>query len=259
MLACSGAAQSQQPRPAPYMHYFYNSGWLVSAGTHFIVFDFIPHAASGVTMDDLKKRLRLVRDLGRKILVMITHDHQDHFDPEIFKLSDEFPDIEYILGWNYQSPVKNVHIMKAGDSLVRHGYKVYTHASTDDGVGFLFINDQYSIYHAGDHALWAEQILQPFTDELKLIRSKANQIDVAFLPAARGMFTKCAYDSVIEKGLLISLEILKPRAIALQHVGCADKLSVYRTAYKNLSAKAGPLTWIVPRQFNQDFMLPKAN
>ena len=252
MLAVS--ANAQQSRPVPYVHYFYNSGWLISAADHFIVFDFIPHAASGVTLDDLKKRLYIGHSLGKKIVVMITHEHQDHFDPAIFQLTKDFPDIEFILGWKYPSaPAKNTHTLNAGDSLIMGDYKVYTHAATDDGVGFLFVNKFFSIYHAGDHALWADQILQPFTDELKLIRSKADRIDLAFLPAARGMFTKCAYDSVIEKGLLTSLEILDPGIIGLQHVGCKDKLSVYKTAYKYLSAKIKLKTWIVPYRFSQDF------
>ena len=261
MLAFSGAARSQAIA-GPYVHYFYNSGWLVSAHDHVIVFDFIPNAKSGVTLDDLKKRLQSSRFQGKQILVMITHDHNDHFDPAIFQLSKDIPGIEYILGWKYQGgTADHIHILNAGDSLVRGDFKVYTHAATDDGVGFLFINKYYSIYHAGDHALWAEQLLQPFTDELKSIRSKTNKIDVAFIPAARGMFTKCAYDSVIEKGLRISLDILKPRVTALQHVGCEDKLSVYKTAYKSLGVKFKMGEWIVPRKFNQDFepLPPKAH
>jgi len=75
------------------------------------------------------------------------------------------------------------------------------------------------------------------------------------------MFTKCAYDSVIGKGLRISLDILKPRVAALQHVGCEDKLPVYKEAYKSLGVKFKMGAWIVPRKFNQDFepLPPKAH
>lgn len=239
------------PKPGLSIHYFYNSGWMIETDRHAIVIDFIPHTPSGSTPELLQDFLQQAVSGGKKILMMVTHDHKDHFDPAILQLSNAIPGIEYIFGWKY-APVPSVRMktMNPGDSLIQPGYKIYTHASTDDGVGFLLNIDGYTIYHAGDHALWAEQLLQTFTDELKLIRSKADHIDLAFIPAARGMFTKCAYDSIIEKGIQLSIDILKPDAIALQHVGCEDKLSLYDRAYQKLKGKE---KWIVPSRYNQVF------
>ncbi|HYF30844.1 MAG TPA: MBL fold metallo-hydrolase [Chitinophagaceae bacterium] len=241
-------------KPLPALHYFYNSGWMIETSKHAILIDFIPHQASGSTFDRVKQMLQQAAARNKKILVMVTHDHQDHFDPAVLQLHNDVPGITYILGWNYQAATgTSIHTLLPGDSLIQPAYNVYTHTSTDEGVGFLLEIDGLSIYHAGDHALWAEQILQLFTDELKAIRGKTKQIDLAFIPAARGMFTKCAYDSVIGKGIQLSLDILQPTAIALQHVGCEEKLSTYQQAYMNLNLPKDRRVWVLPSRYNQAF------
>ena len=234
------------------IHYFYNSGWMIETNKHVVVIDFITHTSSGSTLDHLENLIRQADSRGKKIIIMVTHDHQDHFDPLIFQLSNNFPGIKYIFGWKYQAEAPiTIQTLIAGDSMIQADYIVYTHASTDEGVGFLIEIDGYTIYHAGDHALWAMQLLESFTDQLKQIRIKAKHIDLAFLPAARGMFTKCAYDSIIRKGLQISLEILNPDIVALQHIGCEDKLETYKLIHKQLQEKNGRKKWIIPFQFNQ--------
>ncbi|MGB8191565.1 MAG: MBL fold metallo-hydrolase [Chitinophagaceae bacterium] len=256
--ALSFSLQSHSPvidtNKLPAIHYFYNSGWMIETKGHAIVIDFIPHAASGSTMDYLEGLLKQAASRGKKIVVMITHDHQDHFNPAILQLGNNIPGVQYILGWNYKTENKaQIKIMNARDSLTTPAYKVYSHVSTDDGVGFLLQIDGLNIYHAGDHALWAEQLLQQFRDELNFIRSKTKNIDLAFIPAARGMFTKCAYDSIMEKGIKLSAEILRPDVVALQHVGCEDKLTVYRQAYTQLNKETTVKKWIIPAKFNQEF------
>ena len=118
-------------------------------------------------------------------------------------------------------------------------------------MGFLVQVDGYSIYHAGDHALWVEELLPAFTKELEYIRSKAPTIDLAFLPAAKGMAVQCATDSAMIKGVRISALLLRPKAIALQHIGCADQLGSYTQIREALSAL--PTRWIIPVRFNQSF------
>lgn len=238
------------------VHYFYNSGWLIETPKHAIIIDFIPHATAGIT--DLQQLLQKAADHDKKILMMFTHDHNDHFNKSTVDLAKQFPKIQFVFGWNYQSDVpKHMKTMINRDSILSSDYKIYSHVSTDDGVGFLLQIDGYNIYHAGDHALWADQLLDQFTSELNFIRSKTKQVDIAFVPAVRGMFTKCAYDSVMAKGLELSANILKPRVMALQHLGCEDKFGVYEQAHETLKQKTGIKEWIVPTRFNQQFSVLK--
>ena len=141
--------------------------------------------------------------------------------------------------------------LSPGESHVRKGLSVFTHAATDDGSAFLVKIDGVFIYHAGDHALWVEELLPAFTKELKGIKAKAGEIDLAFIPAARGMFTQCAVDSTIEKGVSLCVEILQPKVVALQHIGCDDKLFQYEQTRKKLAGKNA--RWISPVKYNSSF------
>lgn len=233
------------------IHYFYNSGWLVETDQHILVFDFIPHASSNISFAGLKKQLAHDKN-HKEVLVFISHSHEDHYTDSIFNLASDNK-ITFLLGWKPDKKllVKDLHIVAPGDSLISKNYTVYTHAATDEGSGFLVKVKGLTIYHAGDHALWAETLVPEFTAELKYIQSKATSVDIAFLPAARGMFVKCMYDSVIGKGLQLSAEILKPKTIALQHIGCSDKLYQYKQAREQLSKIRS--NWIIPEKYDQSF------
>lgn len=244
------SAQEKKPLRT---HYFYNSGWLVETPKHVLVFDFVPHAPSGITYATLATQLQRAAAGGKKVVQFITHDHADHFSDSVFTLENKIPGMTYVLGWKPRAlpAARSLQLVLPGDSLVSDHLVVYAHAATDDGSGFLVKVDGYSIYHAGDHALWVEELLPAFTKELEYIRSKASSIDLAFLPAARGIAVQCAIDSVMEKGVRISALLLQPRSIALQHIGCADKLASYAQIRNTLSAI--PTRWIIPVQFNQSF------
>jgi L-ascorbate metabolism protein UlaG (beta-lactamase superfamily) len=235
------------------LHYFYNSGWLVETDKHVLLFDFIPRADAAISFATLQQELKKGTAANKKIFIFISHDHEDHFNNSIFWLGEKNPNVEYILGWKpAKTPsVAVLSILQPGDSLVKNDISVFTHPATDDGSAFLVKIDSLSIYHAGDHALWTEDLVPQFTKELQTIKNKAGKIDLAFIPAARGLFTKCAVDSTIEKGVQLSVSILQPVVTALQHIGCADKLFHYRqTAQKLADIKT---RWISPNRYNIDY------
>jgi len=237
------------------VHYFYNSGWMVETEKHAIVFDFIPHKESGISIATLEGSLKKASSKNKKILVMISHDHQDHFDSSIFQLATKFKHIEFVLGWNYAAKPSNatVHIVQGTTKFTGSDYIINTHPATDDGVAFLLEIGGLTIYHGGDHALWDKSLLDQFAKDIMDIRAKVKNVDIAFLPAARGMFTQCAYDTTIAYGLRLSREILSPKVVALQHVGCNDKLSVYEKAFLDLRHIKPMTGWIVPKKFYERF------
>lgn len=253
LFALSLFATAQKANTPPRVHYFYNSGWLVETPQHVLVFDFVAHPASGITTATLQTELQRATAGGKPVLHFITHDHPDHYDSSVFGLEKSFRNITYVLGWQPTAlpTARDLKVVLPGDSLVGNSYRVYAHAATDEGSGLLVQVDGYNIYHAGDHALWAESLLPDFTRELTYIRSKAATIDLAFLPAARGTFVQCAVDSVMEKGVRLSAMLLQPKAIALQHIGCPDRLSGYGQVRQALAAL--PTRWIVPQRYNQSF------
>jgi L-ascorbate metabolism protein UlaG (beta-lactamase superfamily) len=249
LLTSVVCAQSANPR----VHYYYNSGWLVETDRHVLVFDFVTHPESGTTTTALSRDLQQAAAGNKKIVVFISHDHNDHFDSSVFRLNVPGQEITYILGWRpkVNPGLSSLHVLAPGDSLIRADYRVFTHAATDDGSGFLVLLDGQAIYHAGDHALWAEALLPDFQNALLYVKSKAPVIDLAFLPAARGMFVHCKTDSTLEKGLQVSALILRPKTIALQHIGCADQLPLYSQTADWLAALR--TKWMIPRKYNQSF------
>jgi L-ascorbate metabolism protein UlaG (beta-lactamase superfamily) len=251
-FAFANSGITQPSRPFPQLHYFYNSGWLVETATHLLVFDFIPHGEAGISMNTLEQKLQPAVSAKKTIIIFVTHDHNDHFEKEVLG-SGRSANTHYVLGWKYdKAPThKNTAVLLPGDSLSLTGCTVYAHTATDDGSGFLVKLNDLTIYHAGDHALWVDELLDPFKKELQNIRTKAAVIDIAFLPAARGMFTKCAYDTIIEKGLDISIDILQPRIVAPQHIGCETKLPLYTKVKEHFHNKK--VSWVIPTRYNQSF------
>ena len=233
------------------VHYFYNSGWLVETSHHLLLFDFVPNKEAKVNMSVLQEKLQQAGRGKKPLMVFISHDHSDHFTDSIYSLANGRKDVEFILGWKpKQAPaVSGVSILGPGDSLVNKTLTVYTHPATDDGSAFLVKINDLTIYHAGDHALWAGEIMSDYTRELQAIGRKATAIDLAFLPAARGLFTKCAVDSVMEKSVALAINILRPKTVALQHIGCADQLFQYERIRQKMPAQE--VKWIIPKKYNE--------
>jgi L-ascorbate metabolism protein UlaG (beta-lactamase superfamily) len=248
-------ASSQAVAGISRLHYFYNSGWLVETQHHLLVFDFIPHAESNISFNSLLDELQKTSVPDKELLMFISHGHQDHFNDSIFSLKPNNLIPKFIIGWKPAKPpiVSNLTVLSPGDSIIRKGLSVFTHPATDDGSAFLVKVDGLVIYHAGDHALWIEDLLPQFTKELKKTKTKAGEIDLAFIPAARGMFTKCVTDSTIEKGVQLSVSILQPQAVALQHIGCEDKLFQYEQISKRLTGIK--TRWISPKKYHRSYLL----
>ncbi|MBB1284934.1 MBL fold metallo-hydrolase [Flavisolibacter sp. BT320] len=245
----SASLFAQEEKQPPGIHYFYNSGWLVETTRHLLVFDFVPDPKAGVSFADLQKRINET-SANKPLLVFISHNHPDHFTDSIFTLQQQARTMRFILGWKPTSPpaVKNLSLLFPGDSLVQNDLSVFTHPATDDGSAFLVTIDDLTIYHAGDHALWVEEIAGDYTAPLEKFRTKALRIDLAFLPAARGLMMGCAVDSVMEKSVCLAATILQPKKVALQHIGCTDALHRYKQVRQNLTALK--VDWIIPEAFN---------
>ena len=103
----------------------------------------------------------------KEIYVFASHSHKDHFDLEILKWADKYPNIRYVLskdirlGKNYLARngigggikekitfVSPCEKYRVGETEVR------TLRSTDAGVAFLVKAEEKYIYHAGDLNLW---------------------------------------------------------------------------------------------------------
>lgn len=132
---------------------------------------------------------------GKRLYAFVSHRHGDHFNPEIFKLAEQCPDVQYVLSrdiWLSRVP-KELHSQTVqlkpraewSDLLVT----VETLKSTDEGVAFLVQAEGKTIYHAGDlndwhwegeSAEWNRKMGEDFRKALTPLAGR--KIDAAFIP-----------------------------------------------------------------------------
>jgi L-ascorbate metabolism protein UlaG (beta-lactamase superfamily) len=97
--------------------------------------------------------------------------------------------------------------------------KISTIAANDAGVGFFIEVDGITLYHAGDHAGWAEGEKQGYLDEIDYLANIASEIDLAFLN-----ITGChAHDpDALREGTYYTLEKLGPKAVVPTHASTRE-------------------------------------
>lgn len=174
--------------------YIHHSGFLIEWDASYWLFDY--YKGELPEMDPKKK-----------LFVFASHNHADHFNPEIFKLNEKYHDVEYILSSDIKMTkafcrktgltegvsdkiisVKpsNEYEMKDGEG---NRILLKTLKSTDCGVAFLLEYQEKTIYHAGDLNLWVwkeetqefnKDMTAMFDEEMKALEDIA--IDVAFAP-----------------------------------------------------------------------------
>ena len=136
-----------------------------------------------------------------QIYVFSSHQHQDHFDPEVLQWTKEYPNIRYIfakqikLSDNYLAKKgidpgvkERISYMKANDSLEFSGITVETLPSTDEGVAYLVSYAGKTIYHAGDLHWWhwegEDDIFNEYQEKTykrQIEKLAERHIDVAFV------------------------------------------------------------------------------
>ena len=121
--------------------YIGHSGFSVELESHILLFDYYEG-----TMPEF--------DPAKKLLVFASHSHPDHFNREILKLADVYPDVEYIFPKDIRIAKKeqreSEHFMRKRDEITVGDTKVKSLCSTDEGVAFLVRCEDRIIYHAGD-------------------------------------------------------------------------------------------------------------
>lgn len=129
-------------------------------------------------------------------IVISSHGHHDHYNPEIFSMLEAggMQNIYAVLSEDIEAPA-GVNVLKVSpgeDYLLWFGQKLTTFRSTDLGVAFLIEDQGKMIYHAGDLNDWVweeesesynERMTKDYRREIGLLSEKLNhrQIDAAFV------------------------------------------------------------------------------
>lgn len=190
--------------------YIGHSGFLVELEETYLLFDYFE--GNIPTLDETKK-----------LIVFVSHNHHDHFNPKIFDIKHD--DISYILSSDVKIPKtvkdKELIIMESHEKInisVRNNQdiNVETLKSTDEGVAFLVCVEGKNIYHAGDLNLWKwKEEDDTYNNDMSLNYSKeidqlvGKKIDVAFLPLDPRQ-EEYAYEGIEEFIQKVNADIIFP-------------------------------------------------
>ena len=134
-------------------------------------------------------------ETDKPLYVFASHSHDDHFSPDVFRLSQPGKEVHYLLSKDiFRSRVPEE--LKESVTFVapRQFYEVgavraATLRSTDQGVAFAVTCDGKKIYHAGDLNWWHweeegteynQQMKEDYQNTLRLMEGE--HVDVAFVP-----------------------------------------------------------------------------
>ena len=177
--------------------YIYQSSFILEC--EFVVFIFDYYKSKNLVHNEL---LNKINNTQKKIFVLVSHSHYDHFNKEIFNWSNKTGTITYILSDEVKSVKLNFSDL---DIIFLEKYNTYknniynvdikAYGSTDIGCSFLINVDKKVIFHAGDLNNWhwneeadLSQIKESeeyYLSELAIISKEFSLIDCLFFPIDR--------------------------------------------------------------------------
>jgi len=157
--------------------YLGHSGWAIRTKNHLLIFDYQGHGLR------IKDPVGTFGGENRSLWVFVSHEHSDHFTPDIFEWEKVNRKTFYILGCDFkQKP--NLISLRPREKKRIAGVEILTIKSTDLGVGFLVKVDGLVIFHAGDFEN-GKGIWDSYVREVIFLKENTVHLDMAFIPVAR--------------------------------------------------------------------------
>lgn len=196
--------------------YIGHSGFLVETGIANLLFDYYKGTVPKMNTD-------------LPVLVFISHKHGDHYNPDVFKLADQYSNIHYFISNDIQLSEKIIddynltpEFIDEKITFVQPGLKrvvplshdeesndyivLETIKSTDQGLAFLIKVEGKRIYHAGDlnSWVWEGDTKQQFNNMSALFKRAMEKISgrdiyLAFAPLdpRQGQYYKIGMDYLL--------------------------------------------------------------
>jgi L-ascorbate metabolism protein UlaG (beta-lactamase superfamily) len=120
--------------------HLYHSGILVETKSHQLFFDAISD-------------IHMLLDPTKEVVFFVSHGHQDHFDPLIYKY--RLPHVHYFISDEIRNhPKEDYTYVRPNHHYKRGTIDIQTYDSTDSGVSFLVTFEDRVLFHAGDLNWW---------------------------------------------------------------------------------------------------------
>lgn len=172
--------------------YIYHSGFVIEAASCIVIIDFFKDSISktkGIVHE-------LLRTTAKKIYVLATHSHADHFNRDILEWKNTNPNITCI----FSKEIPDAQSAESDSAIFLDKLQTYSdsnisvtaYGSTDIGSSFLIECEGKSIFHAGDLNNWhwdeestPEEINEAekaYLTELHILSQHVSVLDVAMFP-----------------------------------------------------------------------------
>ncbi|MBR5110506.1 MAG: MBL fold metallo-hydrolase [Clostridia bacterium] len=131
--------------------YFHHSGFTVAIGETLMVFDYW----RGENRELAGSAELCDQDFEgyKRILVFVSHDHEDHLDDVIYTWDTRRFPISYIIANDVAADRKGRRV-QPGDQLEIGDVVIRVFSSTDKGVSYYITAEGLHVFHAGDLNLW---------------------------------------------------------------------------------------------------------
>ncbi|WP_317316198.1 MBL fold metallo-hydrolase [Peptostreptococcus russellii] len=179
-------------------------------------------------------------DKDKKLYVLSSHRHNDHYNEKIFDIFADY-NVSYILSDDIKVKDKykleNIIYLSSEDECQIDDIKVRTLESTDEGVAFIVTAEEKTIYHSGDLNWWtwkgfeSEEEFNSMTERFKREIAKIKGLEIDLAMAVLDYRQKERYDW----GLVYLLENTNIKYIAPMH--CWEKyefIDKFREEHKDL-------------------------
>lgn len=176
------------------VEYLYHSGIVFELEESILIIDYFqPENKSAILVPEIERIL----DVPKKIYVLSSHVHADHFDPVVLQWQQKRPDILYLLSSDIRIRVEGkmrnkVFFLNDGETFSDGSLCVKAFGSTDEGVSFYIQSEGWALFHAGDLNNWhwneestQEEIRQSedaYLRELDRIFAGIKKLDILCFP-----------------------------------------------------------------------------
>lgn len=226
--------------------YYHHSGFTVEVMDTLLVFDYW-RGENGELPEKVQLR---EQDLAghKRVLVFVSHSHEDHFDDIIYSWDYQRLGITYIISDDLPIGKRGKRV-KPGDTLTVGDAEIRVFDSTDKGVSFYVSLYGLNIFHAGDLNLWhwrEESTLREIAQAEKDFYAAMAPID--HLPMDIAMFpVDPRMGGLYEAGANYFVMSVKPRVFLPMHwQGRAEVAQSY--ARKNKTRYTEVLALTQPRE-----------
>lgn len=172
--------------------YVYHSGFILENDDIVVVIDYYKDSGrkgkEGIVHEYL-------RNTEKKLYILASHAHPDHFNPEIFSWSEK-KNFRYILSSDIRKGDKEwedgVVWLDKGEMWQDDFLRIKAYGSTDAGISFLLHIEGKRIFHAGDLNNWhwreesteqeAEEAEKAFLREVAVLAKDVDFLDLAMFP-----------------------------------------------------------------------------